>query len=712
MKRILHRHSVDFLIIGIMIFVELFVFNLPYWQTISHTSSGVTKVSVGPGLQKLGDGTARVIDKDKAWLTITGDESMNYLRVNKSPGENGFRAVAWIIGTRKATDGGFYKANVVSSYSPKYDVSRYIHLGNNTRQVRLYLQTEEQDNVPIPSFSANPRVPLRLPKIRIFCELIVVLLLLAFRPGSLLYRKTASFKSASTVLPICLIVIVQIFCLVMLWLVAGGADSVTGFGDLPWSGSKVDYDQYAQTANSLIGGRVHLDIPVNKDLAAMSNPYDAPARFRVATQSQDSHPVLFDVAFRDGKYYSYFGVIPAVILFAPYKLLTGNDLSVGPAILTFAILIVIASALLVVQGARLLIRRGHAVSLGSVLLVESCMILGLPLLIVIQQILFYQLPQTCGLALLLLALSCWIQSKIQSLNKWWLAAGSFLMALTLGCRPQLVLATLIAPVIFWKEITELWKNGLTSKKDFFNEMLVWASALLPFIIVFIPILEYNRLRFGNFSDFGATYNLTGFDMTHDSRPWSEVFPLAFLYFFQPPYLSTTFPFVLRTAQGMPLWIPMQPSLGGLLATLAPFALIILVPTIWMQTVRRAKLMPFVVALTTYFLVVFIFDAHSVGYDVRYILDFGWALMLLFGISIFGIDSKRGQMSDRLLKQDESITMCKTLAPLSDLSQVMIGVSLFGAIAAWAFSFFSMFQPNPAVHMEPLWWNVSSWFLFV
>ncbi|MCI1219123.1 MAG: hypothetical protein LKF99_01070 [Bifidobacterium sp.] len=712
MRKILRRHSADILIVVAMVFIELFIFNLPHWQTILNTSSDATQVEVGPGLKKKNNGTAIIVDKDKAWLTVSARSTINYLRVNERPNENGFDVVRWTISTKKATDGEFYKANSVSSYSPKYDVSRYIHLGNGTKQVRFYYESENNSNVPIVSFSANPNIPLRFSKVRLFCELFIVLLLVAFRPGSLLYRKKISFRNTSCLFPIFVIAGIQIACAIMLWLVAGGANSVTGFGDLPGTGSKVDYDQYAQTANSLLNGHVHLDIPVNRDLAAMANPYDAPSRFKTAILSQDRNSVLFDVAYKDGKYYSYFGVLPAVILFMPYKLLTARDLPVGPAVLTFAILIILSSALLVVQGTRLLVKRNHKVSLGAVLLLECAIPLGLPLFMVIQQILFYQLPQTCGLVMVFLALSCWIESKMKDLSKGWLAAGSFFMALTLGCRPQLILATLIAPVLFREEIRDLWHRGKINNKEFLNQILAWSSALLPFVIAFIPILEYNKLRFGSLFDFGATYNLTGFDMTHDNRPWTEVIPLAFLYFFQPPYLSTTFPFVLRTAQGLPLWIPMQPSLGGMLTTLSPFAFIILIPVIWVKVLRRARLIPFAVSLVTYALVIFLFDAHSVGYDVRYILDFGWALMLFFGLCLFALDSRRSPLFTQLARDNDENDGREILAPMSDLERTMIGLILFGLIGAWAFSFFSMFQPNPSLHLAPLWWNVSSWFLFI
>ena len=84
----------------------------------------------------------------------------------------------------------------------------------------------------------------------------------------------------------------------------------------------VDYDQYARLGDALIHGHTNLDLPVPDELAQMSNPYDSDLRGQVA--GRIDIPIYWDHAFYKGKYYCYFGVVPAILLFIPYQLLTGK----------------------------------------------------------------------------------------------------------------------------------------------------------------------------------------------------------------------------------------------------------------------------------------------------------------------------------------------------------------------------------------------------
>ena len=40
------------------------------------------------------------------------------------------------------------------------------------------------------------------------------------------------------------------------------------------------------------------------------------------------------------------------------------------------------------------------------------------------------------------------------------------------------------------------------------------AVIVPFLLVGGVTMAYNYVRFDSFFDFGATYNLTGFDMVH------------------------------------------------------------------------------------------------------------------------------------------------------------------------------------------------------
>ena len=64
-------------------------------------------------------------------------------------------------------------------------------------------------------------------------------------------------------------------------------------------------------------GRVTLDQTPNDDILSLENPYDGSQR------DASGAYYLWDHLLYDGKYYSYYGIAPVLVLFLPYHLLTG-----------------------------------------------------------------------------------------------------------------------------------------------------------------------------------------------------------------------------------------------------------------------------------------------------------------------------------------------------------------------------------------------------
>ena len=70
--------------------------------------------------------------------------------------------------------------------------------------------------------------------------------------------------------------------------------------------------------NSIMNKKLNLDYPVNKFLLVDDNPYDT---------SDRPYTFLWDASFYKGKYYCYFGILPIITLFIPYKIITNNYLT-------------------------------------------------------------------------------------------------------------------------------------------------------------------------------------------------------------------------------------------------------------------------------------------------------------------------------------------------------------------------------------------------
>lgn len=682
------------IVVGVVILLvlEVFVFNFPFWATLTNSGTAMTP-SLGPGLEKTNEGRAKITNNESSWIEFKNKDVINYFYITPSSGEDGINQVKWKISTKKAQDGNWYEATGESGYSPLVNNSRYIHVGGLTTKIRLKIEAANGDIIPVSQYVANPRVPFRISLSRLILEVVLISTYLAIRPKSILYQIPFSARNIRCVTPIVVTAAVGCVSLLWFWGESGGLHTTGGINRLP-NGSYFDADQYAHVADALIHGHVYLDMPVDPGLAAMDNPYDAASR--IALSRNSDLPILFDTAFKDGKYYSYFGVLPAVLLFVPYQLATGHYMPVGYAVIILGILAFILGILLCVQLARL-VNTKHSINTGVVLLACIFMFLGSGIAHNIQIGLFYQIPQTSALVFIQLAFICWIEAKTHNLSKIWMSLGALSAAMVIGCRPQFMLSLIVAIPLFWKEIVDLWVEGKGNRQGLVKEISIWSSVIIPFVIGLIPFALYNYLRFGSILDFGANYNLTGYDMTHHQLPVSLLAPLTFLYFLQPPNISTGFPFIMNTPNPMPLWLPMQPSYGGFFTFIAPFAFITFFPTFWKSNMRKNGLFSTCCTLLIYSIIVFAFDSHIVGYDLRYMLDFNWSIILactlmLYSSNIGLYHSRNVSISQDTFGPHFSLILLKAITCCVLVSSLMLYFKQFGG----------------SVSLKVI-WNTASWF---
>lgn len=212
-----------------------------------------------------------------------------------------------------------------------------------------------------------------------------------------------------------------------------------------------DYE-YQWMAQALIDGHANIDYPVASAMHALDNVYDD--KQRILTLRALGQTYLFDFAYYNGKYYSYFGVLPCVLFFVPYRLLTGGDLSPWKLNLVVGM----ALAVLAVTMVRLAFRRWmpHAplplqavVGFAGVCSVQPLMYLSFKSNV-------YSVPISCALAFALCAVCLWIRAALldeSSRAYWWLLAlGGVCVGLALGCRPPVCAVAFLAPVILYPSI--------------------------------------------------------------------------------------------------------------------------------------------------------------------------------------------------------------------------------------------------------------------
>lgn len=159
-------------------------------------------------------------------------------------------------------------------------------------------------------------------------------------------------------------------------------------------------------------------------------------------------------------------------------------------------------------------------------------------------------------------------------------------------------------------------------------------AALPFVLLFCVLGFYNYACFGNFLDFGATYNITTNDMTLRGFNLDRIFSSMFVYLFQLPIVSISEPYLGLTdaVQGYFGRVISEGMCGGLFC-LTPILLIVwllLLKQIRAQIDRITKdnvLKKLAWVSFGSALVLIVFDSNGAGILVRYFLDFGFLFPL-------------------------------------------------------------------------------------
>ncbi len=449
----------------------------------------------------------------------------------EGPSSDGFFAIK--IKARDEGNNQYYSLPE-TAVSAVREADKYIrlNLSGKAKSLRVTVKTEAGEELIIKNVDINRIRPLDLSPVRIAATFFIIVVLWGLRPGAPVYAIKYNPKDAfQTGLLICLMAAFLGGCI-------GISQGDPRYCDPPWA----HHYQYHQLAVSLTEGHFYLDIEPSEDLMAMENPYD--------NNQRDADQVEFqwDTAYFNGKYYSYFGILPVFVYYLPYYLITGQAFPTYVGILINVAFIIAGAYFLL----RALARKYFPnTSLGVFILCQCMLILGCGTLLIVNPPTFYNMPGSMALALTLWGLYFWLRAaKNPRIHPGFLSLGALLMALVAASRPQMLVGSFLIIPIFWGHI----KSAL-SGKQFRTFVLNFVQAALPYMIVAALVMYYNFARFGSPFDFGANYNLTTNDMTHRGFHLDRLPFGIFAYLFQTPSLIGHFPFMSsvslqNTYQGM------------------------------------------------------------------------------------------------------------------------------------------------------------------
>jgi hypothetical protein len=297
------------------------------------------------------------------------------------------------------------------------------------------------------------------------------------------------------------------------------------------SGAQGDY--YNLLSHGFLDGETSMKVAVPEALINSEDPYDPEKRPRGVG--------LHDATYYKGKYYLYFGAAPAVVLFVPFRLLTGHDLPASYANLIFvSVGLIAASTLWMSLRRRYFPQSGLVVALIGVLAIGVC---GMTMS-VLRRPSIWELPISAGYAAAMLSwLFLYKGLHSRSRAGWWALSGLSL-GLAVGSRPVYIVGSVIFVLLpLW-----LWWRGRGAGRGFTWPSRSWWTNTLTlggvFSAVVIGLLAYNYARFGRIGEFGLSYQLTGINHAKTTFFSTSYMPFnGYIYYLAPAHLGRYFPFI-------------------------------------------------------------------------------------------------------------------------------------------------------------------------
>lgn len=609
----------------IAIAIELFIFNFRTFESFLFKEVESFSISYSDGSKVDENNTVTFTGEDGMYIVLEGlNQTVNNLYLNITSVQNPAAALNITLSVRDQGSNQFYDLPSFEVYQNR-ESSKYIKLNLNgmAKSIKITLNGLSDTAININSIKLNTYRPLALSVKRLLLVFAVLIVLYAMRPGSSVYTIKYSIKRVKQRTLIVLLLAIQIFAALKI------NSYNPEYKAPPWE----HHYQYHKLAVAFTEGHFYLDDKPSEQLLEMDNPYDRYQR------DIEGVPFMWDTAFFNGKYYSYFGVLPVIIYYLPYYLATGGAFPTYVGIMINAIAIILGVFFLL----NVIIKRYFEnVTLGLFLIMDFTLLLGSGLLLIVTSPTFYNMPVSMAVALTVWGLYFWfiaLEDSIGIKNRW-LMIGALFMALVAACRPQMLVGSILVIPMFWGKIKVILKHEKNSSGKLAVNFICLA---IPYIIIAGLLMYYNYARFGSPFDFGANYNLTTNDMTTRGFHLDRLPFGLFMYILQPPVFGGRYPFlldsrVLMSYQGITI---IEIMYGGFL-WFNPVILGVFCFRKARSILREKKLWMFCLISVVFGLIVVCADIEMAGIVQRYGSDFGLFLTMPAVIVLLAVYEKISQ----------------------------------------------------------------------
>ncbi len=401
-----------------------------------------------------------------------------------------------------------------------------------------------------------------------------------------------------------------------LWLVSLGL----------WKDFPLSTNYYDLQATAFHDGQLSLEVEPDPSLLALENPYEPANRENIS--------VLWDATLYKGKYYLYWGPAPAFLL-ALVKFVFTRE--IGDNILTFLFLAgTFIFLVLIIYD----VWKNYFPEIPPFIILASIILAGTvnPLPFVLIEARIYEAAIVSGQFFFIGGLYFLFGSFRNPTTSKLILTGIF-FTLATGSRTPLAL-----PIAFLLVVFFAWTHQ--NQKEKLLPFL--ASIGAPLLIGASAYVGYNYARFGSITEFGYTYQLTGFNInTHIKDTFSLAYipPNLFKILLNPLEFKDGFPFIKPVLWGGPaswlvnyspkIYYYLSEGTTGLLVA-SPFLLFAFLR-------KRRELFWISTSLTGSTLLLFIITQIFFYTTMRYLLDLVPALTLLALLGLWsGFDSLKSK----------------------------------------------------------------------
>jgi hypothetical protein len=298
-------------------------------------------------------------------------------------------------------------------------------------------------------------------------------------------------------------------------------------------------DYYWMLSEAFQQGQTHLLIDPPSELMMLENPYEHKQRSDIV--------YLWDTSFYNGKYYLYWGPVPAIIGLI-ISLITFKPVTDALLVLLFVTGITLFS-LLLLRDVQKDYQYPSWVFWGGVL----ASTVNIPLIFILARPKVYEASIAGGQFFVIAGFYALYRAfRTTDLHKGYLIC--FSIALGLACATRI---NLLASAIFLALLFLGWRVYISNQRRIKLSIPIYIITFTPLLLICVALFWYNYHRFDSILEFGHRYQL-GIPVNDYTDTVSDkyIIPNLYTYIIRTPTLSTEFPFItIPLPKGREKWWP-------------------------------------------------------------------------------------------------------------------------------------------------------------